>query len=167
MVKFDDDFRKRMKERMTRFSKFDALGNVSSKIRVKVVKGDNLVSEAKPDNQDFSWKSDESGPSPLSYFISSLAMCQMIHYGEHAGSLGLEIEYMEIDVEGEFSISRPRSFSKISYSVKIDSRENAEKIMKLAKNASSDCYITNTLARACEVSGTLVLNGDQPVRIGS
>lgn len=88
-----------MQERMARFSMFDQKGNVSSKVSVTVKKGDNLRSETKPENQELSWVSDENGPSPLSYFISSLGMCQMVHYGEHAGSKNIRIDALEITVD--------------------------------------------------------------------
>jgi uncharacterized OsmC-like protein len=159
MVKFDDDFKKKMRERMERFSKFDEKGNVSSKISVIVKKGDNLFSESNPENTNLSWTSDEAGPSPLAYFISSLAMCQMIHYGEHAGSEDINIDEITIKVDGIFSVSRPRSFSEINYSVNIVSPESSLRIKDLAFSAASDCYITNTLSKACDVKGVLTVNG--------
>jgi uncharacterized OsmC-like protein len=159
MVNFDADFRKRMMDRMERFSKFDKVGTVKGTVSVSVIKGDNLHSEAMPDNQNFSWASDENGPSPLAYFISSLAMCQCIHYGEHAGSMDLKIKELEIKVNGEFRISRPRTFERILYTVIITSPESEETVIQLAKESSSDCYITNTMSKACEVQGRLVHNG--------
>ena len=166
MVKFDEEFRQRMKERMEQFSKFDDRGNVSSKVRVTVTKGDNLYSEASPDGQSFLWASNESGPSPLAYFVSSLAMCQMIHYGEHSGSKNIKIDSLVIKVEGKFSVSRPRSFSEITYQVEIKSPEDTERILELASNSASDCYITNTLSKACEVTGFLTVNGKEMGKIG-
>src|SRR5579875_1242542 len=108
MVKFDKAFIERMLERMAKFARFDEKGDVTSRVAVTVTKGDNLRSEARPEKQDFSWASDENGPSPLSYFISSLGMCQMVHYAEHAASEGIAITDLSIRVEGKFKISRPR-----------------------------------------------------------
>lgn len=159
MVEFNDDFRQRMKERMQRFSKFDEKGGVFSTVSVTVNKGNNLFSAVGPDSQGFSWTSDESGPSPLAYFVSSLAMCQMIHYGEHAGSKNMKIDALTIRVEGKFTVSRPRSFKEITYNVDIKSPEENERIVELASSAASDCYITNTLSKACEVTGLLRVNG--------
>ncbi|AKA48298.1 hypothetical protein IX51_03385 [uncultured archaeon] len=165
MVQFDGDFKQRMKERMEKFSKFDKKGDVFSNVSVTVSKGNNLFSRASPGNQEFSWVSDENGPSPLAYFVSSLAMCQMIHYGEHAGSKDLVIDHLTIGVEGKFSVSRPRSFSEIVYFVDIRSPENVEKIRELASVSASDCYVTNTLSKACEVKGLLTVNGNEMERI--
>ena len=165
MVKFDEDFKQRMKERMEKFSKFDKKGNVFSKVGVTVSKGNNLLSMASPDNQEFTWVSDENGPSPLAYFLSSLAMCQMIHYGEHAGSKNLVIDNLTIRVDGKFSVSRPRYFNEIVYSVDVRSPENIEKIRELASIAASDCYVTNTLSKACEVRGQLTVNGNDMGKI--
>jgi uncharacterized OsmC-like protein len=161
MVNFDDSFRVRMKERMARFSMFDQRGNVTSKVSVTVKKGDNLLSETKPENQDFTWASDENGPSPLSYFISSLGMCQMVHYAERAGSMNIRIDDLVIKVDGKFTISRPRFFTEIEYFVDIKSHESFETIRELVKSAASDCYVTNTLSKACDVKGFLILNGVQ------
>ncbi len=159
MVNFDNDFKNRMQERMERFSKFDERGNVSSKIVVIVRKGDNLTSEASQEGLDFSWVSHESGPSPLAYFLSSLGMCQMVHYAEHAASQEIKIDDLKITVEGKFSISRPRHFSEIRYHVDLRSHEDTERLIMLASSAASDCYITNTLSKACVVEGTLTING--------
>ena len=159
MVNFSQDFVGRMKERMIKFSNADRIGSVKSKMTVNVVKEDNMESVSNTIDQNFSWKSQEEGPSPLAYFLSSLGMCQMIHYAEWAASSNIELNHLEIKVEGEFYVSRPRSFSKISYIVNIHSNEDHETIRKLAMNASSDCYVTNTLSKACEVSGFLVING--------
>ncbi len=160
MVNFDNNFKQRMKERMARFSKLDEKGDVFSRVGVTVTKGDNLLSEAKPENQVYTWTSDENGPSPLAYFVSSLAMCQMVHYGEHAASKDLGIDDLKVSVEGKFRVSRPRSFSEITYFVDIRSPERIEKIKELASISASDCYITNTLSRACQVTGSLKINGN-------
>lgn len=166
MVHFDGDFRQKMQERMERFSKFDKKGDVFSKVSVTVAKGDNLFSEAKSENQEFSWTSSEKGPSPLAYFVSSLAMCQMIHYGEHAASKGLTIDDLHISIEGRFKVSRPRLFTEITYFVDIKSPDGIGEIRELAHSAASDCYITNTLSKACEISGLLKVNGKDMGKIG-
>lgn len=166
MVHFDEDFKQRMQERMERFSRFDERGEAFSRVSITATKGDNLFSEAKQENQEFSWASDENGPSPLAYFVSSLAMCQMIHYGEHAASKGLRIDDLKLRVEGKFKVSRPRSFSMITYFVDIRSPDSIGKIEELASFAASDCYITNTLSKACEVKGFLTVNGSVMGKIG-
>lgn len=165
MVTFDKEFRQRMRDRLERFSRFDQRGNIRSKISVTVKKGDNLFSEAKSENQDFSWKADEAGPSPLSYFISSLGLCQMVHYGEHFASSNLELASLSIKVDGEFTVSRPRAFTKITYHVYLESGEEIAKLKGLAATASSDCYVTNTLRKSCEVEGLLNVNGIEVGRI--
>ena len=159
MVKFDTEFIERMRDRMARYAKFDEKGDVSSRVAVTVTKKDNLISETRPENQDFSWISDENGPSPLSYFISSLGMCQMVHYAEHAASEGITITDLSIRVEGKFKVSRPREFTEIDYDVVITSPDPIDTIRKLAFNATSDCYVTNTLSKSCTVRGSLVFNG--------
>lgn len=160
MVTFDEDFKQRMKERMERFNRFDQKGDIFSRVSVTVSKGDNMFSEAKTENGEFSWTSGENGPSPLAYFVSSLGMCQMAHYSEHAASEDLKIENLDIRIDGRFKVSRPRAFSEITYVVNIISQEHIEKIKRLASSAASDCYITNTLSKVCTVRGILKVNGD-------
>ena len=159
MVKFDTEFIERMRDRMARYAKFDEKGDVSSRVAVSVTKRENLRSETSPENQDFSWISDENRPSPLSYFISSLGMCQMVHYAEHAASEGINITDLSIRVERKFKVSRPREFTEIDYDVVITSPDPIDTIRKLAFNSASDCYVTNTLSKACTVRGSLVVNG--------
>ena len=159
MVKFDTEFIERMRDRMARYAKFDEKGDVSSRVAVSVTKRENLRSETSPENQDFSRISDENRPSPLSYFISSLGMCQMVHYAEHAASEGINITDLSIRVEGKFKVSRPREFTEIDYDVVITSPDPIDTIRKLAFNSASDCYVTNTLSKACTVRGSLVVNG--------
>ena len=94
--------------------------------------------------------------------IDLSAWCQpfQVHYGEHAASKDLGIDDLKVSVEGKFRVSRPRSFSEITYFVDIRSPERIEKIKELASISASDCYITNTLSRACQVTGSLKINGN-------
>ncbi len=43
---------------------------------------------------------------------------------------------------------------------KIVSRESVERIRELAIAVERDCYVTNTLKRACRVTGKVFLNGE-------
>ncbi len=87
------------------------------------------------------------GPSPLSYFLSSLSFCQLVHYAEHAMDRNLKIDSLEIKVEGRASMQRPRRFIEVRYEVEITSHEDDETVKSLARAAAEDCYVTNTLKR--------------------
>ncbi|MEM4416555.1 MAG: OsmC family protein [Nitrososphaerota archaeon] len=167
MVKFSEDFRNRMLERLNFYEKADGQG-VKRDVEVTVVKHDNLLSEASTPSGDITWFSDEPraqggsgrGVSPLAYFLSSMGMCQMVHYAEYAAAKGLAIESLAIRIWGRFSVSHPRGFEEIRYDVEIVSPENREVIRWLAAKAEEDCFVTQTIKKACKVGGKVVHNGE-------
>ena len=136
-------------------------------ITVELRKEDNFLSTASRPPTDLKWYSDESkerggtgkGPSPLSYFLSSMGFCQFVHYAEHAMVDGIRLESLEMKVNGTIVAQRPRRFTEVAYEVKILSPESEETIKRLAKKAADDCYVTNTLKRSCKVVGTIFHNG--------
>jgi uncharacterized OsmC-like protein len=136
-------------------------------VTIQVAKKDDFLSSASRTGSDLVWTSDEPkdrggqglGPSPLSYFLSSMGFCQFVHFAEHAMERGLAIESLEMKVEGKASMQRPRRFTGVTYEVRIASPEGDEAIKDLAKAAAEDCYVTNTLREACTVKGLVFLNG--------
>ena len=136
-------------------------------ISVILQKSDNFLSSAQREGSDLIWYSDESkerggtgkGPSPLSYFLSSLGFCQLVHYVEHSALEGIKFDSLEMKVSGKIVMQNPRRFTDVSYEVKISSSETDDKIKKLAREAAKDCYVTNTLKRSCNVSGSIYHNG--------
>ncbi len=157
MVVFTEDFRIRMLKKLALLEEADRRKGKSS-VKVTVVKHDNQLSEAVSRN-GLKWTADEGGPSPLDYFVSSLAMCQMVHYSEHAASDGIDIKSLKIEVTGTFSLAHPRSFEEIGYVVYLESGGDEQKLAELAGTAEHDCYVTNTLKKACRVKGRVIING--------
>lgn len=121
MVTFTHDFVERMR-RMEFYRRADEQA-LKSSIEVVVVKGDNLLAEASTPGGDVTWFPDEhraqggsgKGVSPLAYFLSSLGLCQMAHYAEHAATKGIELASLSIRVRGRFSLAHPRRFEEIAY----------------------------------------------------
>lgn len=136
-------------------------------ITVRLTKYDNFLSSAQRDGSDLVWYADEAkerggsakGPSPLSYFLSSLGFCQFVHYVEHSALDGINLDSLEMKVDGKIVMQKPRRFTDVSYEVRVSSSESDEKIKKLAREASEDCFVTNTLKRSCNVSGLIYHNG--------
>ena len=136
-------------------------------ITVELRKEDNFLSTASRPPTDLKWHSDESkerggtgkGPSPLSYFLSSMGFCQFVHYAEHAMIDGIRLESLEMKVNGTIVAQRPRRFTDVTYEVKILNPESEETIKRLAEKATDDCYVTNTLKKGCKVTGTIIHNG--------
>jgi uncharacterized OsmC-like protein len=158
MVNFTDEFRARMGRKLARYKEMDQRKS-ASKLSVVVTKGDNQGSVASVPSKPQSWSSEEEGPSPLAYFLSSAAMCQCVHYSEHAAADGLRIDSLRIEVEGTYTVSHPRSFEEIVFTTHLESPEDAPTIERLFLTAVDDCFVTGTLRKACRVRGTLVHNG--------
>ncbi len=135
-------------------------------VTVSVKKEDGFLSSASRQGSDLIWYSDEpkerggtgKGPSPLSYFLSSLGFCQMVHYAEHCALEHLRLDSLDIRVEGEVSPQRPVRFTNVTYEAQIRSGEGDERVKQLASMAADDCYVTNTLRRSCKVKGTIFHN---------
>ncbi len=136
-------------------------------VTVQVKKEDGFLSSASRTGSDLVWHSDEpkdrggtgKGPSPLSYFLSSLGFCQMVHYVEHCADKDLRLDSLEIKVDGKITSQKPVRFTDIPYEVRIQSREDDDRVRQLARAAAEDCYVTNTLRRSCDVKGTVFHNG--------
>ncbi|MBI3023785.1 MAG: hypothetical protein HYY68_08725 [Thaumarchaeota archaeon] len=65
-----------------------------------------------------------------------------------------------MSVEGHFVAMPGYPFEEVKFETRIGSRENPGRIKELAKATEHDCYVTNTLKRACRVSGRVFLNGE-------
>lgn len=138
-------------------------------ITVLLEKDDDFLSKAERPGSELVWYADESkenggqgrGPSPLAYFLSSMGFCQFVHYTEHCTVRGININSLKMKVDGKISLQRPRRFTGVQYAVEISSNESDESIRNLAKAAAEDCYVTNTLRKACEVRGVVIHNGKQ------
>ncbi len=140
------------------YDDLDSKGEKTVRVRhVKLEKGDNFTSHAISDNGK-KWTADESGPSALEYFLSSMAHCQMAHYAEHCASKGIDLDSLTMDIDGTFTVSHPRSFEKIEYSVWIKSQEDVNRLRDVSQQAELDCFVTNTLKRACDVHGKVYIN---------
>lgn len=147
-----------MRRKLARYAELDRSRN-TGKLEVVVDKGDDQRSEASIPGTDHKWSSEERGPSPLAYFLSSMAMCQCVHYAEHAAAEGVRIDSLRIVVEGTYNISHPRSFEEIRYTTYVQSPEDQERIRQLVHTAVDDCYVTGTIKRACKLDASVVLNG--------
>ncbi len=138
-------------------------------ISVSVSKYDDFLSSATRPGSALTWFADETkegggggkGPSPLSYFLSSLGFCQFVHYAEHSMLLDIRLESLEMKVSGNIILQRPRRFTEITFEVKIASSNDDETIRKLARAAAEDCFVTNTLKRSIPVKGLIFHNGQK------
>lgn len=145
--------------------RYDSLPPVT--ITVRLEKKDDYLSSASRQGSDLIWYSDEprerggqgKAPSPLSYALSSMGFCQFVHYTEHAIVEAIKLRSVQMKIDGKISQQKPRRFTEIAYEVSISSDENEETTRGLATRAAEDCYVTNTLKRACLVTGVVIHNG--------
>lgn len=171
-----------LREEMTKtYSSWDAAKNLSeeerrkrfaSTTRVSVKFADGLRKELRSGTID--WLSDSGKsvggkgeyPGALQHFLAGLPLCQMAHYAERSSVWRIKLESLEMSVEGHFVAMSGYGFDEIRFETKIVSVESPEKIKELALAAERDCYVTNTLKRACPVSGRVFLNGELLVETG-
>jgi uncharacterized OsmC-like protein len=166
MVNLSESLREQVKHRMQYVKEHQAELKPWS-ITVSARKEDGFLSSASRQGSDLIWYSDEpkdrggtgKGPSPLSYFMSSLGFCQMVHYVEHCAAEDLKLDSLDIKVEGKVSPQKPVRFTGVTYEAQILSGESDERIKELARMAAEDCYVTNTLRRSCPVNGIIFHNG--------
>ncbi len=138
-------------------------------ITIQLQKNDDYLSTALRATSELVWVSDEpkqrggqeKGPSPLSYFLSSMGFCQFVHYAEHCMAENIRLDSLEMRIDGQISLQRPRRFTEVTYEVKITSEESDEIVKKLARAAAEDCYVTNTLSTACKVTGVIIHNNQK------
>lgn len=135
-------------------------------VRVSAKYGSDLRKELR--SGELSWYSDAGKavggkgeyPGALQHFVSGLPLCQMTHYAERASVWGLKLEELEISAVGHYLALGGNGFDEIEFEARISSEEAPERIKDLAKAAVNDCYVTNTMKRACNVHGRVFLNGE-------
>lgn len=108
-----------------------------------------------------------TAPGPLQYFLSSMAFCQLTHYGENAALMGIGLDEVKMTVKGYFNPLPGNGFDTIEFETSIASKAGPAEIRELSQRAEHQCYVTNTLKKAASVSGKVFLNGEPlPVWMG-
>ena len=166
MVEYSESIVERTKRRM-QYVKEHEKELQPRTISVKIEKQDDFLAMASSPGSDFVWYADEAkeqggqgkGASPLTYLLSSMGFCQLVHFAEHSMADKINIQSLEMTINGIVSMQAPRHFLSITYEVTIKSPEPDTKIKILARKAADDCYVTNTLKRSCEVKGIVFHNG--------
>ena len=96
-----------------------------------------------------SFGGENTGPSPTQYALAALASCQAITYRYWAANLGIELDMLDIEVEGDFDMrslfgfpgaGRP-GFSAIRVHVTPHGPERAERYRELADTVDEHCPI--------------------------
>lgn len=128
---------------------------------------ENAKSEAKA--RHFTWVADvpvesggtDAGPGPLSYFTSTLGLCQQFHYAEESALMGIALDSLGISIKAYLYRLPGHGFNEIVYETRIESKEDEEKIKELVERAENGCYVTSTLKKCLKLSGIVYLNGKE------
>ena len=106
------------------------------------------------------------GPNPIELLMASFAACIEAAFYEFAEHEGLAIESVEAEIEGMLDLrglfmvdeSVPPGFQELSYTLKIQSPEDENKVRKLAEQVIAHCPVVDTLVRSISVSGSIRIN---------
>lgn len=122
----------------------------------------------------FSFDCDESdgragngqAPSPLRYFLSSIAFCQQVWFAKGAALADVEIEELEIDVHtymdmrGEHKVGEvPPNPQWIIIEASVTSPSATAAVLAMADEANARCPVTNLVAKAVPIYEQIRLNG--------
>lgn len=111
----------------------------------------------------------DMGPSPVEVVLAALGSCQEITYRAFATALGIKLDKISVDIEGDidfrgfFAVDdsvRP-GYNNIRAVVKIESEAPADQLEKLREVVNSHCPVLDMLMNPVPVSLDLVLNEEQ------
>lgn len=100
-------------------------------------------------------------PNPIEYVLGGLAACQEITVKAHAAQLGIDVESVEVEAEGDIDLhgflnlsdERP-GFKQVTYRTIIRSNEkDADKLNKLKEIANNNCPVLDIFKNETPVSG--------------
>lgn len=111
----------------------------------------------------------DRGPNPVEIVLVALGTCQEIVYRAYASVMGIELESVKcdlrgyLDLRGLFGLQEgiPAGYQKIVFETEIKSNASREQLEQLARMVESHCPVLNTLQAPVEVTGSVVINGQQ------
>jgi len=93
-------------------------------------------------------------PNPAELLLTSLAACILKNVERFSEILKFDYTKASIKING-FRNDKPPYMSKINYVLKVESNMDLKKLQLLHKNILKFGTITNTLAKAAELNGTI------------
>jgi len=128
---------------------------------------DGFLTDVKVRN--FSFKSDEPeglggtdrGPNPVEYILGALAACQEIVIKANAVALGIDVDEVTVEVEGNIDLNgflnltdARAGFENISYTSRIKTGEkDPEKLEKLKELTFTRCPVLDIIENPVPVNG--------------
>ena len=143
--------------------------STADKLRKQVIAG-------QPGYGSFAFMADEgtympggegTAPTPLTYFVSGVALCLLSHLTEIAAKRKLELRDPRVQVTAHFheqgSALKGTKIGEcdgFEISIQIDSDEPKEKILELMEDAPRACFAVDALTREHPPSFSNMLNGE-------
>ena len=126
-------------------------------IQAKVKSGGDAEAQANQSKIQFDATSgrDNILPNPAELLLTSLAACILKNVQRYSERLKIPYRSAKITVNGVRN-DNPPFMKKINYTLEVDTDADERKIKNWHKNILKFGTITNTLMRACEVSGKIV-----------
>lgn len=106
---------------------------------------------------------DDEAPSPVEYALGALIGCQVVVYRLYAQQLGLQIDDIRIEAEGDLDVRgifgvdesvRP-GFSEVRLTAHITGPESQEAYDELLATVEAHCPVQDLFANATPVKGTV------------
>ncbi len=127
------------------------------KISASSEKGGTARAEAKKSKISFdaAAESGDQYPNPAELYLSSFAACILKNVERYSHILRIPYERAYIKVKGWRS-DVPPAMVKVEYILTIVSNEEDHKVDLIHRNVQKFGTIYNTVAKSCEVSGTMI-----------
>ena len=106
----------------------------------------------------------DEGPNPVELLLASLSTCQAITYRVWAMKLGLALESVNVEADGDIDLrgffgvddSVQAGFSAVRLRVKLDGPESAERYQELADAVDGHCPVLDFTGTAVPFERTLI-----------
>ena len=97
---------------------------------------------------------DEILPNPAELLLTSLAACMLKNMQRYSEILKIPYRSAKVTVHGKRN-DNPPAISEINYLIEVDTDADVRKIENWHKNILKFGTITNTLAKACVITGEM------------
>jgi len=104
---------------------------------------------------DATAKSGDELPNPAELFLSSFAACILKNVERYSIKLHIPYKKAKITVKG-WRTDVPPAMVKVEYTLTVNSDAEKRKIELLHKNIKKFGTIYNTVAKSCEINGSLI-----------
>lgn len=106
---------------------------------------------------------DDVAPSPVEFALGALISCQIVVYRLYAQALGIQVDDITIEAEGDLDARRlfgidenPRAgFSTVRLAITIDGPETEERYRDLRDIVDAHCPVLDLFANATPVTATV------------